>query len=210
MTKNPKSNTGGLRPRNARSIALCLAALAVLTVADLWTKEWALETLSRPKVAGTAPPVCAANSLGELGLQRIPDRVEVLVKGHLQLRYTENCAGAFGMFRSSPRWVRGSIFTGAALSFMGLLFWTYVRGSGGRMFVIGVPLIASGALGNLVDRFRNGYVIDFIRYHGLFEWPTFNVADVAIVAGGVLLLLDGYLSGAQARSTEPHANTAST
>jgi signal peptidase II len=55
------------------------------------------------------------------------------------------------------------------------------------MFAMAVPMITSGALGNLVDRLRYGYVIDFIRYHGLFEWPTFNVADMAVSVGAFLL-----------------------
>ena len=51
-------------------------------------------------------------------------------------------------------------------------------------------LIIAGALGNLVDRFRYGYVIDFIEwYYKTFSWPVFNIADSCIVAGAVLLIL---------------------
>ena len=60
----------------------------------------------------------------------------------------------------------------------------------------------SGALGNLADRLRLGYVVDFVRYHwndplpGLgTEWPTFNFADATITVGVVLLLLDGWREG---------------
>ena len=50
-------------------------------------------------------------------------------------------------------------------------------------------LIIAGALGNLIDRFRFGYVIDFIEWHyKTFSWPVFNIADSCIVAGAFLLI----------------------
>lgn len=52
-------------------------------------------------------------------------------------------------------------------------------------------LIISGALGNLIDRLTLGYVIDFIDMHlGSYHWPVFNVADIAITIGALLLILD--------------------
>jgi signal peptidase II len=51
-------------------------------------------------------------------------------------------------------------------------------------------LIISGALGNLVDRFRFGYVVDFIEwYYKSYSWPVFNIADSCIVLGAALLIL---------------------
>jgi signal peptidase II len=208
LPESPSAGSAAPRPQTGRPIAQCLIALAVLTAADLGTKQWAREALSVPSAAGHAPPVCAPDADGHRYNQRRPVRAMVLIEGHLQLTYAENCGGAFGVLHSAPRWVRAGIFTVSALGFMGLLLWMFIRGGGGRMFVIAVPLIASGALGNLVDRIRYGYVIDFIRYHGLFEWPTFNVADIAIAVGAVLLFLDGF--GLRARSAETRAETAAT
>jgi signal peptidase II len=207
MSERANASAGVRRP-TARSIALCLGVLALLTAVDLWTKQWARETLSEPKAAEVAPPVCAADSYGHRGTQRQPVRAEVIIEGHLQLRYTENCGGAFGVLRSAARGVRAAVFTISALGFIGLLLWTYVRGGGGRNFAIAVPLMASGALGNLVDRLHYGYVVDFIRYHGLFEWPTFNVADVAIAVGALFLFLDAFGGGLRARSAEARTESA--
>jgi signal peptidase II len=142
-------------------------------------------------------------------MQRRPVNAQVIVEGHLQLSYAENCGAAFGMLRSAPHWVRKGLFTVAALGFIGFLMWLFIRGGGGRMFAMAVPLVASGALGNLVDRLHYGYVTDFIRYHGLFEWPTFNVADITIAVGAVFLFLDSFGGGLRARSTEPSAGPAS-
>ena len=53
-----------------------------------------------------------------------------------------------------------------------------------------IGLIISGALGNIADRIRWGAVTDFLDFHvGQYHWPAFNLADVAIVGGVVLLLL---------------------
>ena len=56
-------------------------------------------------------------------------------------------------------------------------------------FKIGLTLIFSGALGNLIDRIRVGYVVDFIDFHiSDFHWPAFNVADSVISVGVALII----------------------
>lgn len=60
-----------------------------------------------------------------------------------------------------------------------------------RLKRFGLALIAGGALGNLVDRLRDGAVTDFIRLHyEEHKWPIFNVADAALLIGVVLLVVD--------------------
>jgi signal peptidase II len=78
----------------------------------------------------------------------------------------------------------------AALGILSYLF-TRAQNTAARL---GVALVAGGALGNLADRVRHGYVVDFIDVSAVVRgverhWPTFNVADVAIVAGVGLMLL---------------------
>ena len=61
---------------------------------------------------------------------------------------------------------------------------------------VALALILGGALGNAYDRLRFGSVIDFLEVHIVhYHWPDFNVADSAIVIGGILLLLDALFSG---------------
>jgi signal peptidase II len=95
-----------------------------------------------------------------------------------------------------PEWLRLALFGPAAIAAALSLVWLYWRGYGGALFAVGVPLIASGAIGNLVDRFRFGYVVDFIRFHvrNAFVWPTFNIADVTITVGVILLVLEGFIA----------------
>jgi signal peptidase II len=176
--------------RSRSAIVGCLLALAVFTAADLWSKAWAMEALSRP--AATAPAVCTPDADGRR-YQRLRTQSIVLVPNYLELRYAENCGAAFGLMDDSPRWLRTLVFMAAGAIAITALLWMFVRGRGGPLFAMAVPLVVSGAIGNLVDRVRLGYVVDFIYFHihDRFEWPTFNIADATITVGVALLLLDG-------------------
>jgi signal peptidase II len=182
-------------------------ALLLCTAADLGSKAWAEQALSIER-SQTPPALCQLNEHGRREPQRIRQGAVVLIDGWLELRYAENCGAAFSMLADAPPWLRAVVFYGAATFFVGAILWIHVRGFGGRWFAVSVPLLASGALGNLVDRFRLGYVVDFIRlFHvsgsGAWEYPTFNVADVAIAIGGFLLLLDGVQNQRSATMRSP-------
>lgn len=97
----------------------------------------------------------------------------------VRLRIVHNTGGAFGLFPD-----QGALFTAfSAAVAVGL----WVALGWGRLFgrtAAGAALILAGAVGNLIDRLRLGYVLDFIE---LPHWPVFNLADAAIVIGVVLL-----------------------
>lgn len=168
-----------------------MIALGFFTWLDLWTKDVAQAALSREPLA-PAGDVCVPDDEGRVFMQRVQTVPTVLVPGYLELRYAENCGAAFGVLDRGPAWLRLALFAPAALAATVGLMWLFVTGYGGRLFAWSVPLIASGALGNLVDRLRFGYVVDFIRFHihDSFAWPTFNVADSTITVGVALLLLE--------------------
>lgn len=177
--------------RSPKAIAACLVGLALLTWFDLWTKDVAQAALSR---APLTPPsaVCVPDDVGHV-FQRVQTPPHVLIEDYLELRYAENCGAAFGVLDRGPSWMRLALFGPAAVAATLGLFWLFVTGYGGALFAWSVPLIASGALGNLLDRLRFGYVVDFIRFHihDAFVWPTFNIADSTITVGVVLLLIEG-------------------
>lgn len=195
------------RPRFGRALVLCLVATAALTALDLGTKEWALSALSEAR-PGTGAPACEPDEHGRTFMQRMRAESVVLVDGYLELRYAENCGAAFGILRDSATWIRRIVFGAAAGIASIALLVMFVRGRGGPLFAASVPFIVSGALGNLVDRVRHGYVVDFIRFHlqERWEWPTFNVADVTITVGVALLLIDGLREG----RSNPREKTATT
>lgn len=195
--------------RSILSTCICVVVLGLLTWADLGTKDWALANLSRaPSVA--PGPVCVANADGITYFQRLPTAPKVLIEDYLELRYAENCGMAFGLLNRGPAWLRLGLFAPAAAAAVLGLLWLFWSGYGGRLFALSVPLIASGALGNLVDRFRLGYVVDFVRFHvkEAFVYPTFNVADVTITVGAALLLIEGFTSSARAKA-QPASGEAS-
>ncbi len=183
-------------PRRGKALVLCLTAIAVLTALDLGSKHWALDRLSEPS-ATPAEPVCAADEHGRIYPQRAQRAPVVLIDRYLELRYAENCGAAFGFMRDMPSIVRKGVFYVAAGGAVVLLLWMFVTGRGGTLFMVSVPLIVSGAIGNLVDRVRFGYVVDFVRFHLNDRWayPTFNVADAWITIGVVLILIEGFLDG---------------
>lgn len=174
-----------------KALAICAAATLALLAADLGSKQWASETLSEER-AVPPPSQCVPGRL-----QRAPLPSVVVIEGYLELRYAENCGAAFGIGNDWSPTLRRLVFIPAALLATIALFWMFARGTGGPLFAWSVPFVVSGAVGNLVDRIRYGYVVDFIRFHvhDAWEYPTFNVADIAIVVGVALLVLDGFRSG---------------
>ncbi|MDH5676340.1 MAG: signal peptidase II [Myxococcales bacterium] len=179
--------------RTGRPLVLCLLALIVLTAIDLGTKAWAEVSLSKERVGADIPPACMPDDSGRYYFQRIRTEPVVWIDGYLELRYAENCGAAFGMLDEAPKWLRVGVFMSAGIVAVAALMWMFVTANGGPLFAISVPLVVSGALGNMVDRVRLGYVVDFVRFHlnDGWEWPTFNFADATITVGVVLLLLDG-------------------
>ncbi|MDB4988455.1 MAG: Lipoprotein signal peptidase [Myxococcaceae bacterium] len=167
-----------------------LLSLLVYTSADLATKQWALGSLS--VTAATPTPICEPDQHGHIEFQRRPVRVAPFVPGVLRFSYAENCGAAFSMLRSAPGWLRAIVFGLATIGASIVLSVMFVRGAGGRAFSAAVPLIVSGAIGNLSDRIRHGFVVDFIQVDPkLFNYPIFNVADIAIAIGVGLMLIDG-------------------
>ncbi|MCA9582925.1 MAG: signal peptidase II [Myxococcales bacterium] len=197
-------------PRGARLVVACILGTLALTGLDLGTKALVEDRLSE-RPTWDPPPVCEVTEGGRLrGPQRIPTSPIVLIDGYLEFHYAENCGAAFGLMNKAPSWVRRTIFAGAAAITCLALLWMFARGFGGGLFAWSVPLIVSGALGNLVDRVRYGYVVDFIRFHwqGQWSYPTFNVADCTITVGVVLFLIDGFMEDRRAKREASSAGPA--
>jgi len=202
-------------PRTKKALILCLVGTAALLAADLGSKAWALETLSTERMS-EPPPVCQTDESGYMRPQRLNTREPyVLIEDHMELRYAENCGAAFGLLRDAPSIARHAVFGTAAIAATLALLWMFATGRGGAPFAWSVPFIVSGALGNLADRLRLGYVVDFIRVYWETElpwvgtqWPTFNIADVTITIGIVLLLIDGQRQGKAEKEAEKAAKAA--
>lgn len=99
-----------------------------------------------------------------------------------------NTGSAFGFFSHSGEWSQYILTTFGILMSMGLIVWIFKTSLSDKWELLALTLILSGALGNVIDRLRLGYVIDFIDvYYKTHHWPVFNVADSAICVGAILL-----------------------
>lgn len=105
----------------------------------------------------------------------------------------ENTGAAFSFLANQPGWQRWFFILLALVITTGIVVWLWrLSGEGMRWIACGLALVAGGAIGNVIDRIRYGYVIDFIQVH-YQQWfyPAFNAADSAITVGAIMLVLDG-------------------
>jgi signal peptidase II len=114
------------------------------------------------------------------------------------ISHVENPGAAFSLFNDSskPERVRWILFGFSVLAAVAVLVALLKLGRRITATSFALALILGGAVGNAYDRYRFGYVIDFLEVHIVhYHWPDFNVADSAIVTGGILLLLDALFAG---------------
>jgi signal peptidase II len=124
---------------------------------------------------------------------RLGDQIDV-ISGFLNLVYAQNTGVAFSMLDDhgdSGRWGL-SIVAIVAGVLVFYFFWRTPR-SDDRMLG-SLALLLAGIVGNVTDRLRLGFVVDFIDVQfGSWHYPTFNVADMAIVVGAGLMIIDLFL-----------------
>lgn len=114
-----------------------------------------------------------------------------IIPGLLQFTYAENTGAAFSFLADAGGWQRW-FFGAVALGFSAMVsVWLWRLPAAKRWEPFALALILGGALGNLWDRMLLGYVRDFISvYYGSWSFPVFNVADMAISVGAVMLVIE--------------------
>jgi signal peptidase II len=123
-----------------------------------------------------------------------------IVPGLLDLRYARNHDTAFSLLEGLHFPGKAALLVVVSAIAIGALMFAWWRRRGASSAEqTAYALIVAGAVGNVIDRVCRGYVVDFIEIH---RWPVFNVADMAIVAGAVLLAIL-----AMQRSRAPRAST---
>lgn len=177
-----------------------LILLFVVSIAaDQGTKQWAYHGLlddgfhaetDKYKVCGDDDQERARARF----VRRHQENITV-IDGLFELRYVENCASAFGLLGNAPEWFRFPFFI--VVSIFAAIFIPYLyrkTPASQRLMLYAMPFVLGGAVGNLLDRLFFRYVIDFVDWYVTIDgverhWPTFNVADAAIVVGIGLMLL---------------------
>jgi signal peptidase II len=140
---------------------------AVIIVLDIWTKALVLARIDLHETI-------------------------TIIPNFFQLVHVRNTGAAFGIgANASSRLVPLLLNAGAIAVFFVVVVYALRSAVTDRVLQTGLHLILGGAIGNLLDRFRFGYVVDFLDvYVGTKHWPAFNVADSAICIGIALLFLD--------------------
>ena len=144
---------------------LILSAIVILL--DLWTKQLVLASIQLHEAVPVIP-------------------------NFFQIVHVRNTGAAFGLgANASSKLVPILLNVGAIAVFCVVVVYAFRTAVTDRLLQTGLHLILGGAIGNLVDRFRFGYVVDFLDvYVGTHHWPAFNVADSAICIGIALLFFD--------------------
>ena len=196
MTPLPDHEPG--EPFRPASITFLVVVTVVSLAADLVSKHFAKSALS-----------------GLDSKTHVLRRFEVW-KDHLDFIFAQNPGGAWSFLRGLPDTLRRPFFLVVSAAAIVFIVSIHRRiGHDQRAMKWGLPLALGGAMGNLVDRIRYGWVVDFVdiyikrggREH---HWPTFNVADIAIVVGVGLMAIDMlWIRGRKHRSPDlqPHVSS---
>lgn len=153
------------------ALAWLVVSLLVI-VLDQWSKHWVLASL--PEY--TAVPV---------------------VDGFWNWYRSYNTGAAFSFLADAGGW-QTWFFTALAFAVSAMLaFWLSRTPRRDWRSALPFALVIGGAIGNVIDRLQHGHVVDFIQWHwkGAYYYPSFNVADSAIVCGAVLIVLFSLASG---------------
>jgi len=149
-----------------RKFAFPILAAVGVAVADQWSKTWIVDRFN-------------------------PYEAKAVFVNFFHLVHVRNTGVAFGLLSNlNPKWVNPLLIAATVFAIGGAIAYIHLLPRRGPA-PFGLGLILGGALGNLIDRARFGYVVDFLDVHWhQHHWPAFNVADIGISVGVVLLLLD--------------------
>ncbi len=161
-------------------IILVLSIIVLLSL-DLGTKRWAQQHLA---------PSYGIN----------------VITGCWRFEYVENHNVAFGIGSHLPGKIKQPIIIGVGILALIFLASFLIQSKKSTLLYISGVFIITGALGNLIDRLVNGYVVDFIHwfYNG-FDWPVFNLADAYVTVGMILLIIEFLFFSKPEKPTEPPA-----
>jgi signal peptidase II len=152
-----------------RPILIGLVFAAAIVAADQASKTWILESV------------------------RLADIGKIELSAVFDLTYVRNYGVSFGLLKAgsgSERW----LLVALSVAISGLFF-NWLRTAPRVTTALALGAVIGGAIGNMIDRIRFGYVVDFLDFSGLYFPWVFNVADAAITMGAIGLVLDYLVYG---------------
>lgn len=121
-----------------------------------------------------------------------------VIDGFFSIAYVKNTGAAFGFGAGGPEWFRKIFFLGLPVLFCGWIFYLLIKTLKGPFYIsLAYALIIAGAVGNLIDRFNLGYVVDFLMFYWKKEenhFPAFNIADSCITIAAGLLIIEFFMN----------------
>lgn len=123
-----------------------------------------------------------------LGPLRLAERGAIELSSIFDLTFVRNYGVSFGLLRAGSEFERWLLVAMSVV--ISAVFAAWMRTAERRLTAIALGLVIGGAIGNMIDRVRFGYVVDFLDFSGLYFPYVFNVADAAISVGAGLLVLD--------------------
>ncbi len=152
-----------------------------------------------------ATAIVGLDQVSKLAIIRWVDLYQKIeITSFFNITHQQNTGAAFSFLANAGGWQRWAFAALATVVSAVLAVWLYrLRSSGQWVLSAGLALVLGGAIGNLIDRIRLGYVTDFIQVL-IVNWPfpSFNVADAAISVGAALLIIDALFLAGKAEATE--------
>jgi len=165
-----------VRPRPNALIWLVLSVVVIIL--DQWSKAWVLSSLPE--------------------YEPVP-----VIEGFWNWFRTYNTGAAFSFLSDAGGWQK-YFFTVLAIGISGLMtWWLYGTARSNWRSALPFALVIGGAIGNVIDRQVHGHVVDFIQWYvGDHYWPSFNIADAAIVVGAVGIAVFGLFEGKSSKKAD--------
>ena len=113
-----------------------------------------------------------------------------------------NTGAAFSFLAGGSGWQRW-FFVALAIGVSGFIVWMLRSQGHQKLFAWALTLILGGAVGNAWDRFADGHVVDYLHFHwGEHYFPAFNVADIGITTGAIMLIVDALLHSHRSKAAQ--------
>jgi signal peptidase II len=202
-----------------QKLAWFVMILVSMITLDQVSKVWAQANLTELRTVNRAVVQEDGSTIKVPEQVFLATKTKEVIPGLFNFKYAENNAAAFSLTRSLPDWLRRPmLLTISALASVLISVWYFRLKQRDALLLTAFALIVAGAVGNLIDRARLAYVIDFLDVYisspglaswltervGTSHWPTFNVADMCIVVGAFAVLFRSFRPFPE----EPAASTA--
>lgn len=121
-----------------------------------------------------------------------PYQIIPVIDNFFNIVYAKNFGSAFSFLSTAPAWFRKPFFFVVNLAAMSFIVYIMFRDQKNKTQFLAFASVLGGALGNFLNRIYPGYAIDFLDFKltSTYHWPSFNVADIAITVGLIVVMLD--------------------